>query len=62
MSLERQHGKIIFTCDDGKCHESLDTDTRNFDEALEMLKSEEWKTYKNKDGSYTHICPTCDNG
>lgn len=57
MSIERYKGDIQFICDE--CEESeLDSNTSDFQEALEVLKMNSW-TYLNIDGEWVHICPNC---
>jgi hypothetical protein len=54
--LDRQHGEIIFTCDN--CSEVLDTHQRTFDEARDVFSLEGWRSLK--DGQiYVHYCPDC---
>lgn len=53
---DRQKGSIFFSCDG--CCEVLDTDTKEFDEALERLRSEEWKSRRNGK-EWSHYCPGC---
>jgi Fe2+ or Zn2+ uptake regulation protein len=54
--LDRQHGKIVFECD--SCNEVLETETSDFDDALSILKREEWKAEK-IGGVWIHACPEC---
>lgn len=54
--LTRLYGKISFECDG--CCEVLDTNTKEFDEALERLRSEDWKCRKNGK-EWSHYCPGC---
>lgn len=57
MAIERQYGKVIFICDE--CSDEFDTDTKNFDEALQILKDEdEWLITKEGE-EWIHICPDC---
>lgn len=54
--LTRIYGEIVFQCD--CCDKTLDTDTKDFDEALSKMRSEEWKCRKSgKD--WLHYCPDC---
>lgn len=54
--LTRIHGKINFECDD--CSEVLDTETRDFDDAMDKLRSEMWICRKvGKD--WSHYCSDC---
>lgn len=56
--LDRVHGLIVFECDGNKCHEVLETDTHDFNEARELLDEEGWRTTK-QNNEWCHICPTC---
>ncbi|HMD82748.1 MAG TPA: hypothetical protein VKE92_15635 [Anaerolineales bacterium] len=59
MTITRDRGFIIVECD--HCHDTLETETRNFGDALEKIKEEEWITRK-FDGSqvYFHFdTPLC---
>jgi len=56
MALERERGKIVFTCD--HCGEVEETDTRDFNEAREHIRAEGWRTEKVGD-EWTHRCRTC---
>lgn len=57
MSVERYKGDIVFTCDE--CNsEELDSNTKDFSEALEVLKMNGW-TYLQEGGEWKHICPDC---
>jgi len=55
--LDRQHGKIVFECD--SCNEVLETATGDFDDALAILKREEWKAQKIGQ-VWIHACPNCE--
>jgi Fe2+ or Zn2+ uptake regulation protein len=58
--LDRQHGKIIFVCDD--CGESLETGTGEFDDALAILRDERWQpklSLQQHSGEWKHYCPDC---
>lgn len=55
--IDRQNGGIIYVeCD--SCPEVLDTETRDFDEARDVMKREEWKVRKIA-GEWLHGCPKC---
>jgi predicted RNA-binding Zn-ribbon protein involved in translation (DUF1610 family) len=54
--LDRQHGKIIFECD--VCGDTLESDTRDFNEALLTLKNESWSARK-IGSDWVHSCPEC---
>jgi hypothetical protein len=54
--LDRQRGVILFECD--SCDEVLDTETKDFDEALANLRRAEWSARKiGRD--WIHGCPKC---
>jgi len=55
--LDRQHGKIVFECD--SCDAVLDTETGDFDEALAIMKREEWKVQKIGQ-VWIDACPKCE--
>lgn len=57
--LDRIHGLIVFECDGPSCHEVLETETRDFAEAKELLDEEGWKTRCQNDNIWLHVCPTC---
>ena len=54
MSLTRDKGLIVFQCDE--CHDTLETETKSFQGALDLLKAEKgWEMRKL--GSYWyHFC------
>jgi predicted RNA-binding Zn-ribbon protein involved in translation (DUF1610 family) len=54
--LDRQRGNIVFECD--VCGETLDSDTRDFGEAIRALKNESWKARK-IGVDWVHACPGC---
>lgn len=58
MTTERQHGKIIFSCDE--CGEVLDTPHSDFGQALSHMKHEGWKPERAA-GTWRHLCPDCQN-
>ena len=55
--IDRQKGGIIIVeCD--SCDAVLDTETKDFDEAREVMRQQEWKVRKiGKD--WLHGCPDC---
>lgn len=55
--IDRQHGKVVFECD--SCGEALQTDERDFAEALSMAKHEGWKMRK-VGADWVHACPNCE--
>jgi hypothetical protein len=56
--LTRLHGKINIECD--ACGEVLDTETRDFNEALQVMRAEGWVAEKIGD-DWSHYCPACDH-
>lgn len=57
MTIEKQKGKFWFECDG--CADILETDERDFQTALDVLKSEGWRAIKGKDGEFEHKCSRC---
>lgn len=54
--LERQNGVFVVECD--TCGATLDTETKDFDEARACMQREEWKVRKiGRD--WIHGCPRC---
>jgi len=55
--IDRQNGGIIMVeCD--SCDAVLDTRTKDFDEAREVMKAEDWKVRKIAN-EWLHGCPKC---
>lgn len=54
--LTRIYGKINFECDD--CGEVLDSDTKDFDDAMGVLRAEGWRSEK-LGQDWSHYCPKC---
>lgn len=48
---------IVFICDE--CGEELETETSNFQHALETLRANGWRNVKGKN-SWEHYCPECE--
>lgn len=44
MSFTRNHGVVIYECDN--CGNFNDTETKDFEQAKEIIKSEGWITHK----------------
>jgi hypothetical protein len=63
MTIERQHGRIIFVCDverSPRCEELFDTKTGDFPEALELAKKAGWMMRPERGGSdWLHWCKEC---
>lgn len=61
MTIERQHGHIIFVCDretSARCDGYYDTETGDFNEALRRMTGAAWRVFGSR-GSYIHCCPRC---
>jgi len=55
--IDRQNGGIIYVeCD--SCPEVLDTETKDFNEARDVMRREEWKVRKIAN-EWLHGCPKC---
>lgn len=55
--IDRQNGGVIYIeCD--ICDEVLDTETKEFDEARNVMRREGWKVRKIVD-EWIHGCPKC---
>ena len=55
--IDRQNGGIIHVeCD--SCPEVLDTETKDFNEARDVMKREDWKVRKIAN-EWLHGCPKC---
>lgn len=57
MTISRYHGDIVFTCDECESEE-LDSNTKDFEEAIEVLKMNSW-IYLKEDDEWKHVCPDC---
>jgi hypothetical protein len=58
MSVDRQYGRVVFTCD--RCDDSFETPETNFYEALNRIKEEGWFiTRDDDDTEWIHICKDC---
>jgi hypothetical protein len=54
--LDRQHGNVIFECDD--CGEVLDTKTSNFEAAHNLMKRQGWAAQLVNE-QWQHFCSQC---
>lgn len=54
--IDRQHGEIIFSCDD--CDDTMETGEDDFHVALAIVKREGW-TVRQVSGEWLHRCPSC---
>ena len=57
--MTRIHGQVHFECDD--CGDVLDTESKDFDSAVLILKNENWSSEKIGD-VWRHCCPLCGGG
>lgn len=54
--LDRQHGEFVVECD--ACGATLETETKDFDEARACMQRNEWRVRKiGRD--WIHGCPRC---
>ena len=61
MGIEKQHGHVIFICDE--CGDDFNTDETDFLEALQAVKDEGWLVQRNnEDTEWMHICNECASG
>ena len=58
MTIHRSYGEVEFHCDGQGCHAILETETRDWAEALETFKASDWTIRKHK-GESAHICADC---
>jgi hypothetical protein len=56
MSLDRQHGDVVFECDG--CADTFETSTGDFDTAFAAVTREGWHALKTGD-VWSHYCETC---
>lgn len=54
--LERNHGSIVFTCDN--CFDVLEPDSKDFSEAMEEFRNAGWKATRTGD-EWGHSCEVC---
>ena len=57
MSIVRTHGTIDFECD--ICGEILFTAQDDFKDALDEMKEEGWRAFKDRHDEWEHKCPDC---
>ena len=58
--LDRQYGKFVVECD--ACGDTLETETKDFAEAREVMQREGWKVRAEGHGRsavWYHGCPQC---
>lgn len=56
MSVEKEEGRFVFVCD--VCGDELQTDERNWNEALEVKRFEDWGSRK-EGGAWIDVCESC---
>lgn len=54
--IDRQNGMLVVECD--SCDATLETETRDFDEARAVMRREQWKVRK-IGSDWIHGCPKC---
>lgn len=54
--IDRQHGLIIFECDN--CADTLETGEREFPDAMAVFRREGWKAQRSG-SAYVHACRAC---
>lgn len=63
MTIERQYGKLIFTCDVGtgsRCDEQIETGLEDFIEALAVTREAGWGSVPYDGGrGWMHFCGNC---
>lgn len=59
MSIFREHGEVVFRCDE--CKSIHNTETKDFEEALTIIQTDEdWTVVKDFDtDKFVHMCPDC---
>lgn len=56
--IDRQKGKYVFECDG--CYASLNTEERDFQTALDVMRNEGWRSTRDgPDEQWKHYCPRC---
>lgn len=55
--IQREDGLLIFFCDE--CPETIETDTDDFRDALDTIKTDGWRVTKDADDEWIHLCPEC---
>ena len=56
MTVDRQHGKMVFSCD--SCSETIEPDDSTWAEAWSQVKAEGW-TARQIVGEWMHFCEKC---
>jgi hypothetical protein len=58
MTIQRSYGEVEFHCDGTGCHEVFETETRDWETALELYRASDWTTRRVGE-DFLHICPDC---
>lgn len=61
MSITRDHGLIVFECDDPVCFEMLETDLETWEVAKSKFDKAGWQA-KHFAGQWWHYCNECEPG
>ena len=56
--IDRHNGQYSATCDQRGCNEYIDTEEREFSEAIAHARDAGWKVYKEGD-EWVNCCPDC---
>lgn len=60
MPIEKEDDGFVAYC--STCGEGVETDKYKFGEAVEHIKDEGWKVFKDKLGEWNHVCNNCTEG
>lgn len=55
MTIDRIKGAIAFICDLEDCGDGIETGCKDFMEAKQHAKDEDWQ-FRNRDGVWKHFC------
>lgn len=59
MSVDRQHGKLIFICDE--CGDDINTGEADWIDGLRVMRSSGWGRRHDSDGGqWQHLCQDCE--
>jgi hypothetical protein len=58
MTIDRQHGYIHIICDGDGCSETLDTETRDWLDAQQVMRREGWRSSK-ATNEWKNYCLSC---
>lgn len=64
MTVERQYGQIIFTCDQensARCEDTLETGESEWNAAMTALHEAHWRVFgpRQPGGKWIHCCARC---